>query len=67
MNDLNIATQYDGTFDLEFLEPGESVRMHDPAITSVEVTTPKKVVILEIGDWLIRTPSGDLINRKELP
>lgn len=66
MTDLNIATQYDGTFDLEFLQGAEYVLMHDPETRSVEVHTVHGIVVAEVGDWLIRTPSGRLVNRKEL-
>ena len=66
MDNLNIATQFDGTFDLTFLELNEKVRSAGPGTNAVEVITPTKTIRVEKGDWLIRTPSGNLIARNDL-
>lgn len=62
--EMNIATQYDGTFDLQFLKDDEDVRCVDPLSRAVEVRTKHGPVRAEVGDWLIRTTDGRLVNRK---
>ena len=64
---LNIAMQYDGTFDLTFLLPHEKVWSAGPNSGAVEVETREGIIRVDEGDWLIRTPSGRLIKRSELP
>lgn len=63
--ELNIATQYDGTFDLTLLADGESVKKNDN--NSVLVRSRGKDIRVGRGEWLIRTPSGQLVVCKELP
>ena len=60
----NIATQYDGTFDTDFLANGEVVRLADKSSRAVEVFTQGRWMRVEKGDWLIRTIDGRLVNRK---
>lgn len=62
--ELNLATQYDGTFDLNFLAPGETVRKNDN--DSVFVNSRGKDIRVGKGEWLIRTPSGVLVVCKEI-
>lgn len=63
---MSIATQFDGTFDLEFLTDGEKVRSAGRGTNAVEVLTPTRTIRLEKGDWLIRTIDGRLIAQKEI-
>jgi len=67
MNDLNIATQYDGTFDLEFLERHEKVYSAGSNSGAVIIRSKGKEIRVDKGDWIIRTPSGNLVKRSELP
>ena len=65
---VNIATQFDGTFDLEFLLPHERIRKATDGSGAVEITDGATGILrVEVGEWLIRTPSGKLIRRSELP
>ena len=61
---MNIATQYDGTFDLLFLKDDEDVRLVDTVSRAVEVRTKHGPMRVEVGDWLIRSTDGRLVNRK---
>lgn len=63
---MKIATKYDGTFELFFLNRNERIGKV-PGTNMVEISSPTQTLQLELGDWIVRASNGLLFASKTLP
>lgn len=54
------AIQYDGTFELDFLQGDERVRSAGDGTGACEIVTLEGVMRCDVGDWIIRGVQGEL-------
>lgn len=54
------AQQYDGSFDLDFLREGESIRAGDSDGSLIVLACAAGAIDIYRGEWVIRDDDGDL-------